>query len=65
MIDVEKCEFEESLVGDDMDCTVYYFTYPKEDVGDFSVIFPPFDSYGGEVVSLCIAMSEATPKSSS
>lgn len=58
MIDVSKCEFEESSDEDELECKVYYFTYPKESADDFGVSFQPFDSYDGDVISLCVSLTD-------
>ena len=53
MIDVSKCEYEESFRDEDNNCTVYYFTYPK-DLGDTE--FYSEEDYGN-VVSMCISLT--------
>lgn len=51
MIDVSKCEFEESFA--DEECTVYYFTYPK-DLSETE--FYSEEDYG-DVFCMCISVS--------
>lgn len=51
MIDVSKCEFEESFRGEN--CTVYYFTYPKDLT---ETEFYSEEDYGN-VFCMCISLT--------
>lgn len=51
MIDISKCEFEES--HKDENCTVYYFTYPKDlNETDFYI-----EEDYGNVFCMCISLT--------
>lgn len=53
MIDVNKCEYEESVYDTDCECVVHYFTYPK-DLGECE--FYAEEDYGS-VFCMCISLT--------
>ena len=53
MIDITRCEYEESFVDDDCNCTVHYFIYPKSlDETNFCA-----EEEYGNVKCMCISLT--------
>lgn len=53
MIDVRKCEYDESFSEEDFGCVIHYFNYPK----DMDEIKFDDEKEYGNVVGMCISLS--------